>query len=191
MTLKEALILSYVKRGIGHGYSILHHVRNNRSDEWVDFSRAGLYKTLDKLEKEQLITCTVKRKGNRPPRKIYTITPDGEQVLGRYLEEGFSFTFRTKCDLDTYLVAAVAASPETGFILDKVRRRIEAVEQHIAELETEWPAEKEHYPFIVYVLYKRRLESLRHEHDWLTWLTTILATVKGDIMQMTWGESQL
>jgi len=51
MTLNEALILSYVKRGIGYGYNILNHVRKSRSDEWVDFSRAGLYKTLDKLEK--------------------------------------------------------------------------------------------------------------------------------------------
>ncbi len=41
MTLNEALILSYIKRGIGYGYSILNHVKESRSDEWVDFSRAG------------------------------------------------------------------------------------------------------------------------------------------------------
>ena len=68
MTLNEALILSYVKRGIGYGYSILTHVEESRSDEWVDFSRAGMYKTLDKLEKTGLVKKTLEQKGNRPPR---------------------------------------------------------------------------------------------------------------------------
>ena len=74
MTLNDALILSYVKRGIDYGYSILSHVKNSRSDEWVEFSRAGLYKTLEKLEKTGFVTKTLKQSGGRPPQKVFKIS---------------------------------------------------------------------------------------------------------------------
>ena len=189
MTLKEALILSYVKRGIGHGYSILAHVRDSRSDEWVDFSRAGLYKTLDKLEKDRLISMTLERPGNRPSRKVYSITTSGETALASFIDTEFDFSFRTKNELDSYLVTAVAASPDAGFIVRKVRDRIAAVERHIEELETEWPADHDSYPFIVFTLYKRRLDSLVQEREWLHWFAGVLERIDGDIMHMTWGQA--
>ena len=62
------------------------HLRfKTRSDEWVDFSRAGLYKTLDKLERRGLVEKTLERDGNRPPRKVYRITPSGESALAGFL----------------------------------------------------------------------------------------------------------
>ena len=189
MTLKEALILSYVKRGIGHGYSILTHVRKSRSDEWVDFSRAGLYKTLEKLEKEKRISMTLERSGNRPSKKVYSITASGEAALASFIDTEFDFSFRTKNDLDSYLVTAVAASPDAGFIVNKVRERITAVEQHIGELETEWPADHDSYPFIVFTLYKRRLDSLKQERKWLNWFAGVLENIEGDVMHMNWGQA--
>ena len=95
MTLNEALILSYIKRGIGYGYKILNHVRESGSDEWVEFSRAGLYKTLDKLERDGLLTKKLVSKGNRPPKKMYTITDEGEGALKTVLIDGFDFNFHS------------------------------------------------------------------------------------------------
>ena len=191
MTLNDALILSYVQRGIGYGYSILTHVRESRSDEWVDFSRAGLYKTLDKLEKTGFVRKKLEQTGGRPPKKVYHITSSGEKALADFLENGFNFDFQTKDDLDAYLVTAVAASPDAGVLAEKVRRRIDAVTNSIDELKNDWPEDKDSYPFIVYVLYKRRLESLEREREWLTWLEGILKRVSGDILHMTWGESKI
>ncbi|MCD6308045.1 MAG: helix-turn-helix transcriptional regulator, partial [Candidatus Latescibacteria bacterium] len=150
MPLNEALILSYVKRGIGYGYKILNHVKKSRSDEWVDFSRAGLYKTLDKLETAGYVSKTNERSGGRPPKKVYRITEEGERALAEFLENGFNFDYQSKNDLDAYLVAAVAASPDAGYLADKVRRRSEAVRRHIAELVDDWPQDKDAYPLIVF-----------------------------------------
>ena len=188
MTLNEALILSYVKRGIGYGYKILNHVRKSRSDEWVDFSRAGLYKTLDKLEKQEYVTKTHEQSGGRPPKKVYSITGEGEDALARFIEEGFNFDYQSKNDLDAYLVTAVAASPDAAFLADKVRRRSEAVHRRIASLREEWPADKDAYPLIVYVLYKRRLDILEQELEWLEWVAGVLDSISGDVLHMTWGE---
>lgn len=190
MTLNEALILSYIKRGIGYGYNILNHVKKSRSDEWVEFSRAGLYKTLDKLEKSGHVIKTLENSGGRPPKKVYSITETGESTLNAFLETGFQFDFLNKNDLDAFLVTAVAASPDSEFLRKSISRRVEAVREHKSELENDWPADKSQYPFIVYALYKRRLEMLEQELEWLAWIEEILSTVKGgDILHLTWGDA--
>ena len=190
MTLNEALILSYIKRGIGYGYSILKHVRESGSDEWVEFSRAGLYKMLDKLEKEGFLDKRLEQEGGRPPRKMYSITSDGNSALEHYLTDGFDFNFQVKYDLDAYLVTAVAAAPDAGALSQTIRKRREAVEKQLVALNEEWPEDKDSYPFIVYTLFKRRVDALESEIRWLSWFENILKTVTGDVLHMTWGESK-
>ncbi len=191
MTLNDALILSYIKRGIGYGYSILTHVRESRSDEWVEFSRAGLYKTLDKLEKTGFVKKTLEQSGGRPPKKVYSITRSGEKALADFLENGFEFNYQNKNNFDAYMVTAVAASPDAEKLAETVRKRLDAVKNQIVELSDDWPEDKDSYPFIVYALYKRRLESLQSELDWLTWLEGELKTLSGDVLHMTKGEARV
>ena len=190
MTLIEALILSYVKRGIGYGYNILTHVKESGSDEWVEFSRAGLYKTLNKLEKTGLLEKRMEQDGGRPPRKVYSITPEGTRALSEFLDNGFNFDFQSKYDFDAYLVTAVAASPDAAVLAATIMKRREAVRKQIAVLREEWPEDKDSYPFIVFTLYKRRLESLEAEYGWLIWFGDVLKTVSGDVLNMTWGEAR-
>jgi DNA-binding PadR family transcriptional regulator len=190
MTLNEALILSYVKRGIGYGYNILVHVKENRSDEWVNFSRAGLYKTLDRLEKSGLLEKTMEKNGAWPMRKVYHITQAGDKALDAFLNSEFNFDFQTAYKLDEYLVAAVASSPEAHILAETVRKRSIAAQRQIEALEKEWPEDKDSYPFIVYVLYKRRLEFLKSELEWLSWFEGILDSVQGDVLNMTWAEAK-
>jgi len=191
MTLNDALILSYIKRGIGYGYSILTHVRESRSDEWVEFSRAGLYKTLDKLEKTGFVKKTLEQSGGRPPKKVYSITKSGEKALADFLENGFEFNYQNKNNFDAYMVTAVAASPDAEKLAETVRKRLDAVKNQIVELSDDWPEDKDSYPFIVYALYKRRMESLQSELDWLTWLEGELKTLSGDVLHMTKGEARV
>ncbi len=188
MTLHDALILSYVKRGLGYGYSIMSHVRESRSDEWVDFSRAGLYKTLDKLERAGFLEKRLEQDGARPPKKVYNITSKGSNALDEYLEKGFDFDFRSDYDFDAYLVAVVASSPDSGTLAKTVRKRVDSVRRKMAELETEWPEDRDSYPFVVYALYKRRVDFFLHELEWLTWLERALESSSGDVLGSTWAE---
>ena len=190
MTIIEALILSYIKRGIGYGYGILTHVKESGSDEWVEFSRAGLYKTLGKLEKTGLLEKRTEQDGGRPPKKVYSITPEGTRALSEFLDNGFNFDFQSKYDFDAYLVTAVAASPDAAVLAETILKRREAVRKQIAVLREEWPEDKDSYPFIVFSLYKRRLESLEAEYGWLIWFGDVLKTVSGDVLHMTWGEAR-
>lgn len=190
MTLIDALILSYVKRGIGYGYNILEHVKESRSDEWVEFSRAGLYKTLDKLEKAGYLKKNLDQNGSRPPRKTYRITPSGEQALMEYLNNGFNCDYQTKNELDAYLVTAVAASRDVQMVAATIRKRISSVRKQITILTNEWPEDKNAYPFVVYALYKRRMEFLESEIQWLTWFENVIQNKNADILHATWAEVQ-
>ncbi len=191
MTLNDALILSYVKRGIGYGYNILAHVKENRSDEWVEFSRAGLYKTLDKLEKTGHLKKTLEQIGSRPPRKVYRITALGENALTEYLESGFDFSYQMRYDLDAYLVAAVAASPDPSILSDCVHKRKDSVVEQIERLKNEWPEDQGNYSFVVCILFKRRMEFLQMELEWLSWLEETLEKVSGDVLTTPWSEIRI
>lgn len=166
----------------------MSHVRESRSDEWVDFSRAGLYKTLDKLERAGYLEKKLEQNGARPPKKVYSITSEGSTALGEYLEKGFDFDFRTDYDFDAYLVAVVASSPDAGTLAETVRKRIDSVRRKIKVLDTEWPEDRESYPFVVYALYKRRMDFFTGELEWLTWLERVLESSSGDVLGSTWAE---
>lgn len=187
MTLNDALILSYVKRGIGYGYSILSHVRESRSDEWVEFSRAGLYKTLDKLEKLGYIDKTLEQSGSRPAKKIYSITAGGEKAFNDFLENDFDVNYLERSDLDTYLITTVSVSPDASRLARTIGKRLDFIAGQIKALDTEWPENKDDYPFIVYALFKRRFESLKKEYDWLKWIESILVNLEGDVLNQTYG----
>jgi DNA-binding PadR family transcriptional regulator len=47
---------------------------------------AQIYRTLEKLEGQGWITCTVEIQHDRPNRKVYQITAPGEAALNRWLE---------------------------------------------------------------------------------------------------------
>jgi len=188
MTLNDALILSYIKRGIGYGYHILKHVRDSGSDEWVEFSRAGLYKTLDKLEAEGFVKKTLEQDSGRPPRKVYVITSNGEAALDSFLKADFSFEYVTKDPFEAFLVTAVASSPGAVFFTDTIRKRREVVTRQIKEFKDSWPEDTDNYLFIVYALYRRRLASLEKELEWLIWLEELFQGIEGDVLHMTWGD---
>lgn len=188
MTLNEALILSYIKRGVGYGYSILTHIRENRSDEWIEFSRAGVYKILDKLAKSGLVNMAHKQVNGRPPRKVYTITDTGETALEQFLAHEFALDYVTRDDFNAYLMTAAAAVPAPGTLSQTVRRRMEVIRDQLDALKTEWPADTDRYLFIVYALYRRRLHALKEELDWLGWLDRHLDGISGDVLHMNWGE---
>jgi len=48
--------------------------------------QAQIYRTLDKLEQQGWITCTVEIQHDRPNRKIYSITEAGQAELDRWLQ---------------------------------------------------------------------------------------------------------
>jgi len=60
-----------------HGYQ-LHEFIDRYLDMCVDLKKSTAYYLLDKIAKEGLVTQSEEREGNRPPRRVYRLTPSGE-----------------------------------------------------------------------------------------------------------------
>ncbi len=77
----ELVVLGILSEGPKHGYEILQLVRARAMHEYIKLAMSSLYKTLDRLERKGFVTATKERVGERPERKVYRITREGEERL--------------------------------------------------------------------------------------------------------------
>jgi len=76
--LLEPVILNYLRGVDMHGYQLISTIRK---DFHVYFGPSTIYPALHALEVKGCIKSTWDISTDRP-RKVYTLTPEGEQLLG-------------------------------------------------------------------------------------------------------------
>ncbi|NPV40845.1 MAG: PadR family transcriptional regulator [Anaerolineae bacterium] len=82
--LQPALLLM-VHIGPSHGYDLMERLKQDAGVEDIDPSL--IYRALHGLEAEGLIQSVWDDKDSQgPPRRIYSITGDGEEILTHYVE---------------------------------------------------------------------------------------------------------
>jgi DNA-binding PadR family transcriptional regulator len=89
MDERSLLLLGLLKAQSQHGYQLNEFIEKNLS-RVTDMKKATAYAVLDRLKAAGLIAETVEQEGNRPPRKVYAITDDGEAEFERLLVETLS-----------------------------------------------------------------------------------------------------
>lgn len=67
-----------------HGYQLKLDCDSRYRELWT-FSFGQLYRILDRLEREGLISGTAHVQATRPTRRVYRITPSGRQALDQWL----------------------------------------------------------------------------------------------------------
>lgn len=77
---RAILLLGMIKTQRSHGYLVNDFIERNLS-RVADMKKATAYATLDKLAKDGWVRVTTEQVGNRPPRKVYDLTPAGEAHL--------------------------------------------------------------------------------------------------------------
>jgi len=77
---RAILLLGMIKTQRAHGYLVNDFIEKNLA-RVADMKKATAYATLDKLAKDGWIGVTTEQVGNRPPRKVYDLTPAGEAHL--------------------------------------------------------------------------------------------------------------
>ena len=81
MTNAELAVLSLVAESPRHGYEIEQVIDARGMRDWTEVGFSSIYYLLKKLENKSLIKSQhLKIDGRGPARKVYTITPDGQQV---------------------------------------------------------------------------------------------------------------
>ncbi|HEX2906909.1 MAG TPA: PadR family transcriptional regulator [Phototrophicaceae bacterium] len=86
---RELLLLGLLRQADMHGYQ-LHEFINQNMASCVELKKPTAYYLLDKMAESGWITQTEIQEGNRPPRRVYQVTPEGEAVFQRLLRENLA-----------------------------------------------------------------------------------------------------
>src|SRR6478672_4606903 len=84
MDTTTLLLLGLLRRARMHGYQLMEFIERNLST-CTDLKKPTAYLGLERLSKNGWVVEQEEREGKRPPRKVYTITPEGEAEFQRLL----------------------------------------------------------------------------------------------------------
>ena len=86
---RELLLLGVLRQGNMHGYGINEFIQRDMA-YCADLKKATAYHLLQKMAAAGWIQERMDQEGNRPPRRTYTVTAEGEAAFQRLLRENLS-----------------------------------------------------------------------------------------------------
>ena len=86
---KKLLILGLLLSHDMHGYQLNEVLQHNPGIP-ITLEKSNAYKLLNDMETDGWVTHQEEQKGNRPPRRVYTVTKEGEAAFYCLLRENLS-----------------------------------------------------------------------------------------------------
>ncbi len=81
----RTVCLGILSRGSATGYEIQKAMKEGWPSLFFEASYGSIYPALAKLTDEGLVTCREETEVGRPDRKVYSITPEGDQAFSQSL----------------------------------------------------------------------------------------------------------
>jgi DNA-binding PadR family transcriptional regulator len=177
MTNAQLAILSLVAEAPRHGYQIEQVIEERGMREWTEVGFSSIYYVLNKLEKDGLVEGRTERQAGRgPARKVYHITPAGEEELRAGVLDALSTPHRPYSPLQLGL-ANLTRIPKTealaglGQHRDALAARLEHVE---ATRERQQPL-----PHFVDAMFSHSITMIEAELKWIKQLMAQLTDQAG------------
>jgi DNA-binding PadR family transcriptional regulator len=165
MTNAELAILSLIGEAPRHGYEVEQVIEARGMREWTDVGFSSIYYVLNKLEKRGWV---VGRKGETigqgAPRKVFTITPEGQRALKEAILNALSSPERNPANFQIGLANLR--------LVDK-RMAIDALKQHVQTLRSRADhirarrSEQEPLPFNVAGMFDLSMRMIAAQQEWL------------------------
>ena len=89
MMEKKLLLLGLLLSHGMHGYQLNEVLQQNPGTP-ISLKKSNAYKLLSDMEKDGWVTHVQEQEGNRPQRRVYSVTKDGEAAFYRLLRENLS-----------------------------------------------------------------------------------------------------
>lgn len=157
---RKLLLLGLLRQGEMHGYQI-NEVINSHLGTSVQMKPATAYDLLKKMADEGWITYTEEREGNRPPRRVYTITPAGEAAFQSLLRK--SLADYKPAEFQSDISLAFLDTIPAGEALPLLRQRLGL----IARLHDDLAAMGLHHPGSMQWVIEHHQRHLAAESAWL------------------------
>ncbi|TNE62069.1 MAG: PadR family transcriptional regulator [Alphaproteobacteria bacterium] len=127
----RTLCLGILSLGEATGYEIKKMVTEGRFSFFSEASFGSIYPALTQMTGEGLVACRTEAQGNRPDKKVYSLTDAGRAYLEEQLAEA-PRPDRNRSDFLAALLFAEAVSPER--IEDLIIERVSLHDEQIALL---------------------------------------------------------
>jgi DNA-binding PadR family transcriptional regulator len=163
---RELLLLGLLRHSEMHGYQLNEFI-DSHLDLLVNLKRPTAYRLLNKMADAGWVTCREEREGNRPPRRVFAITPEGEDAFQKLLRESLEDFEPTIAPGNVGLLFLQALPRDEAVALlgarrDKVGSALEQVRAH-----------KVNHESASFLL----LHQARHLEAELVWLDEVIAGV--------------
>lgn len=142
-----------------HGYQLMDFIEHNLST-CTDLKKPTAYLALERLAQRGWVSEQEIREGRRPPRKVYSITPEGEAEFRKLLALNLSTYTPSKFPQDLGLAFADALPPHQ--VTQLLERRREMLQ---SELDTARLAPP--HPGTLQFLVEHSIVHLTSELEWL------------------------
>ena len=86
---KRLLLLGLLLSHDMHGYQLNEMLQHNPGMP-ITLKKSNAYKLLNDMETNGWVTHQEEQEGNRPPRRVYTVTEEGEAAFYRLLRENLA-----------------------------------------------------------------------------------------------------
>ena len=166
---RELLLLGLLRQTGMHGYKIIEFIERDLS-MCTDLKKPTAYFLLDKMAQNGWISWVEEREGNRPPRRIYRITPEGEVEFQKLLRESLVHYEPIKFS-DDIALAFADGLPKTE-ILELLQQRRNAL-QSIVEATRLTPA----HPGLVQLVIDHQRIHLESELVWMDELLERISSI--------------
>jgi DNA-binding PadR family transcriptional regulator len=170
---RELLLLGLLQKEEMHGYQ-LHEFIDSFMQTCVDLKKSTAYYLLEKMAEKGYVTRTEEREGNRPPRRVYHLTPAGE---ARFLE-------LLRQNLASYLPAKFPGDTGLTFLDDlSTAEAIALLEQRRTQLAEALMVVEQAPPHdgSLQLMLEHQYIHLQSELNWLDDIIQRLSTEKGDV----------
>ena len=168
MDERALLLLGILRAQSQHGYQINEFIERNLS-RVTDMKKPTAYAILDRLSRDGYVQMRTEQEGNRPPRKVYSITPKGEQAFEDLLRKTLARSDRFSAPGDIGLMFLTELPGAEAVTL---------LEQRLADLDEQRAsykrAPRHDYDLGARLAIERILLHLEAERGWLTDTITML-----------------
>jgi DNA-binding PadR family transcriptional regulator len=120
---RELLLLGLLRGHEMHGYQLMEFI-DTQMASCVDLKKPTAYFLLDKMTAAGWIRFEQSQEGNRPPRRVYGITTDGEAAFQRLLRENLAAYEPARFISDIGLAFVDALPAEEALVLLQHRQQI-------------------------------------------------------------------
>lgn len=168
---RELLLLGVLRRGNLHGYGINEFIQRDMAF-CTDLKKPTAYHLLQKMAEAGWIEERETQDGNRPPRKIYQVTPEGEANFQRLLREQISAHHAAYFDGDIGLAFIEELPVEEAIDLLRQRR------EKLAETQTSLENVRGHSTGGLQFILEHQKRYLAFEISWLDEVMTRLSHPK-------------